>query len=343
MRLPAAGRRPMCRRSTLVGAALLFAPLLTTADGKAEPVNQSMTVLTPFTTSPFPYDGFIPPTEERPETDQPFLDVIEDGRRGHTSPRGGLLWEDQHYSDRRTLLFVPAGFDLDRPATLVVFFHGNNSTLERDVIDRQQVPAQLEASGLNAILAAPQFAFDAPDSSGGGFWRPQAFRNWLAEAAEKLAPMLGDAALQARLDALPVVLVSYSGGYDPAAFALDVGGADDRICGVILLDSLYDQEDLFADWIARRGDGFFVSAYTQSSAFNNETLQALLAARGIPFTVTPEDPLPAPGAVTFRAIDGEAIEHDVVMAHDQFVTQAWRENPIQWLLARLAERGLCGG
>ena len=69
------------------------------------------------------------------------------------SPRGGLLWEDQTYNDRTVLLAAPETFDPSRPGHIVVFFHGNNATLERDVIARQQIVRQLANSGLNAVLS----------------------------------------------------------------------------------------------------------------------------------------------------------------------------------------------
>jgi hypothetical protein len=111
-----------------------------------------------------------------PEKSKPFIDVIEGDRLGHTSPRGGIYWEDQTYSDRRSLLYIPRGFDPRRPALMVVFFHGNEATLTRDVQNRQQVPRQVAESGLNAVLVAPQFAVNALDSSSGRFWEPACFR-----------------------------------------------------------------------------------------------------------------------------------------------------------------------
>ena len=48
---------------------------------------------------------------------------------------------------------------------IVVFFHGNGATLERDVRDRQLVPQQISDSGVNAVLLAPQLAVNAADSS----------------------------------------------------------------------------------------------------------------------------------------------------------------------------------
>ena len=59
---------------------------------------------------------------------------------------------------------------------------------------------------------------------------------------------------------MPVVIVAYSGGYMPASAAISVGGANDRIAGVILLDALYGETDTFADWIAKRHGQSFSSA-----------------------------------------------------------------------------------
>ena len=58
--------------------------------------------------------------------------------------------------------------------------------------------------------------------------------------------------------------MAYSGGYLSAAYALERGGADHRIKGVILMDALYGDEDKFAAWVAaRRRQPFLLSAYTE--------------------------------------------------------------------------------
>ena len=163
--------RPWRRLSATLAAALALQGAMTAAAAQAPkrelaPLSSSKIALVPFENSPFPYRGQIP------EKNKPFIDVIEDGRLGHTSPRGGIYWEDQTYSDRRALLYIPRGFDPRRPALIVVFFHGNEATLTRDVRNRQEVPRQLAESGLNAVLVAPQFAVNALDSSAGRFWEP---------------------------------------------------------------------------------------------------------------------------------------------------------------------------
>ena len=82
--------------------------------------------------------------------------------------------------------------DVRKPGAIVVFFHGNGATLERDVRDRQLVPQQITDSGVNAVLLAPQLAVDAADSSAGKFWQPGGLKRFVAESTEHLARLTGD-------------------------------------------------------------------------------------------------------------------------------------------------------
>src|SRR5204863_8099496 len=129
----------------------------------------------------FPYRGEIP------EKGLQFLDAADGNRRGHTAPRGGVYWEET-YGDPRALLSIPKGFDPKKPALIVLYFHGNLAKLSRDVRERQQVPRQVAESGLNAVLAAPQLAVDALDSSAGRLWEPRFFPRFPDEAAARLPP-----------------------------------------------------------------------------------------------------------------------------------------------------------
>jgi hypothetical protein len=276
--------------------------------------------LVTFATSPFPYDGLVP------SDGKPFLDTTDGTRRGHTSPRGGIYWEDETYSDKRVLLAIPPHFNPRRPAYMIVFLHGNMTLLARDVAERQRVPQQLAESRLNAVLVAPQFAVDALDSSAGRFWEPHVFAQFLDEAAEHLAKLYGDRRTRGIFHRMPVVIVAYSGGYMPASAALSVGGANERLAGVILLDALYGETDTFADWIAKRQRSFFFSAYSLSSADENATLQQELAANNVSFT----NRLPRafrPGSVTFLAVGD--------VPHQDFVTKAWTDDPLASLLRKI--------
>ncbi len=185
------------------------------------PVNiEAKTSLVDFETAPFPYHGNMP------GSDHPFLNAGEEGHRGHVNFRGHVLWEAETYSDDRVLLHIPPGFDPKRPAVMVVFFHGHGADLARDVRDRQRLPDQITAAGANAVLVAPQFAFDAADSSAGKFWEPDGFKRFLDEAAQKLAKMYGDPRGATAFADMPIVIVAYSGGFGPTLAVLDRGGAE---------------------------------------------------------------------------------------------------------------------
>jgi hypothetical protein len=285
------------------------------------PLASAKMALVPFENSPFPYRG------EVPEKNKPFMDVIEGDRLGHSSPRGGVYWEDKTYNDRRSLLYLPRGFDPNRPALIVVFFHGNEATLTRDVRNRQQVPRQVAESRLNAALVAPQFAVNALDSSAGRFWEPDVFPQFLGEASERLTELFGDERARGAFHDAPVVIAAYSGGYHPAAFILQAGHLDGRIRGVILLDALFGDAEKFTDWLTRRPPAFFVSAYGKAARVDNTTLQGMLIEQGIAFQTTLPPSLER-GSVAFVAADDE-------LKHVDFMTKGWVKDPLKALLRRV--------
>jgi len=278
-----------------------------------------------FNTSAFPYRGVIPADADTKERARPFLDVNADGRLAHTSPRGGVLWEDATYNDRHVLLAAGPDFDPNQPGVMVVYFHGNQSILSRDVVDRQQTVRQLAQSNLNAVLVAPQLAVDANDSSAGNFWRAGAFAQFLDEADDKLGQLYGTSSGTFRR--MPVIVVAYSGGYQAAAYSLVEGGAGGRVRGVVLLDALYGEADKFARWIeASRGGAFFLSAYSSSTHDQNVALRARLERDGVAAT----NGIPAslrPGVVAF--VDSGDV------SHDSFVNVAWTSDPLSAVLSRV--------
>jgi hypothetical protein len=228
------------------------------------------------------------------------------------------------------LLHVPASFDPRRPVRLVVFFHGHGSSIDR-VVAEMEIARQITQADINAVLVAPQFAREAADSSAGKFWRPGAFARFLEEAALRLT----DAAAQNRQERpviasairrAPVILIAYSGGYKPAAFVLDRGGATARIAGVLLLDALYDEEDRYARWFtASRARSFLVSLYTESTAGHQATLMESLRRRRIAVGTQ----LPAairPGTAAFVACGS-------IQRHGRFVLDGPPHDPIRMVLA----------
>jgi hypothetical protein len=257
------------------------------------PVKEPLTKLVEFDAAPFPYDG----------------------RRGS-------------YHDRRVLLHIPKGFDAHRPGVMVLFFHGHRATLERDVRDRQQVPAQISASGMNAVLVAPQFAVDAADSSVGRFSQPGAVARFVAEAADKLARLHGDPLTAKTFANMRIIIVGYSGGFLPTAYSLSIGGlAKNRVRGVVLLDGVYGQLDKFATWIENNRSSFFISSYTHLTKRHNDELEHMLTEHDVAFSRELKPDLGRGGAAFVSA--------DV--PHRDYVTHAWVDYPIKDIVSRLGD------
>ena len=292
------------------------APFTLRADIRVPPLRQAVTQLVPMANAPFPYDS---------GSSKRFFNVGNDGARGHRNFRGRVLWEKDAYSDPRVLLHIPKGFDITKPSVMIVFFHGHGATLTRDVLERQQVPEQISEAGVNAVLVAPQLAVNANDSSAGRFWESYGFARFIGEAGAHLARLHGDRRTRKTFATLPVVIVAYSGGYVPAAWALAKGGSDRRVLGVLLLDALYGEVGKYADFIASHPNAFFISAYTSSSARGNESLQQYLAEHEHPFTTSL--PPRVEGTVAFLRTSG--------VDHEDFVTRAWTDDPIRDVLQRL--------
>lgn len=289
---------------------------------RPQPLKDGKMQLVAFNASAFPYRSVDPGSKK------PFLDARNGRRRGHTSLRGEVYWEQPTYSDRRSLLYLPAGFDPQRPVLIVLYFHGQGATLERDVMARQAVPRQVAESGQNVALVAPQLAVDAADSSAGNFWKPGHFAAYVDEAAERLMRLYGDRAAGRQLNLAQVVIVAYSGGYLSAAYALDRGGANHRVKGTILLDALYGDEDKYAAWMAsRRRQVFLLSAYTDSTKDENGALQGLLDKKRVPYAKALPSAL-NPGTVAFVPCGG-------LDMHGDFVTRAWRPDPLKAALAMI--------
>jgi hypothetical protein len=286
------------------------------------PAREDQTTLVSLKSSAFPYFG------NNPHTDEPFLNISKGERHGHRSYGGRVYWQDETYNDNRVLMHVPENFDVRKPGVIVVFFHGNGATLERDVRDRQLVPQQISDSGVNAVLLAPQLAVDAADSSAGKFWQPGGFKRFIAESADHLAALYGDPRAAKAFANMPIVIVGYSGGFVPTAWSLEVGGVGDRVRGVFLLDAVYGELDKFASWIENNRSGFFVSSYTHYTERHDRELMQMLKEKGIAVSGDMDGPL-RPGSVVF-------VETPEGVTHRDYVTHAWTENPVKEVLVKMA-------
>lgn len=228
--------------------------------------------------APYPYAG------DYNDSGAPFFDHIDakTGERFHTNRYGERISEKDHYTDSRVLFHVPSCFNPEKPFAYVLFFHGINADVLRSNRDFR-LEDQVDASGKNVILVAPQLARNASDSSPGKFFKMGAFKAFMDEVAGVLPGRLKMQRYSDKFAQAPIILTAFSGGYKSVAFILDRGGLDSRIKGVFLMDALYEDVDKFKAWLPKHAqDTFFVGIYTPGACEKNmKELAAHLTENGI--------------------------------------------------------------
>lgn len=187
-------------------------------------------------------------------------------------------------------------FDISKPAVMVFFAHGHEATLERDVVSRQKVLQQLEKAGMNAVLVAPQLAYNKKDSGAGRFNEAGFAKKFFDEAAIKLAQMhdqqkynTGRPSKQTidTFKQMPILMVSYSGGYGASLAIMEQGmreipkagilGPTDvnaqptlgqRLKGAVLLDTLYGGGDTIKRFASQPHRPYVVSNFIENPKNN---------------------------------------------------------------------------
>jgi hypothetical protein len=189
------------------------------------------------------------------------------------------------YRDNTVVAFVPHHFRFStrEQVQMLVHFHGHNTTVER-ALTTHALREQLFDSKQNAILLAPQGPVASPDSSIGKLEASGGFARFVADALAMLArsevrSALGPAGIPSRARAGNICISAHSGGYHATACALRHGGLP--INEVYLFDALYNESDVFRDWVieakgrSQRSRHKLVSYYTEGTT---EALNQRLAA-----------------------------------------------------------------
>jgi hypothetical protein len=298
------------RDDTLVAPS--FPPFRSGSDIRLPTLPKAVTQLVPMDSAPFPVRS-----------------ASADGDHVRINFRSRVSWEKGAFSDPRVLLHIPQGFDPNKPAVMVVFYHGHGATLTRDVLNRQQVAEQISESGANAVLVAPQLAYDARSSNPGKLFESGAFARMVREASNQLTRLYGDPRAAKAFDNMPVVIVAYSGGYLSAATSIERGGLKSRVRGIVLLDALYGELGGFASWVNQNRSGFFVSSWTQSTRGRNAELERMLGDRDVTVARSLKTPNLNGKVVFLPGEDG--------IRHRDFVNHAWADKPIKDVLERLPE------
>lgn len=222
--------------------------------------------------APYPYNG------KYDDTSKDFFDYTDakTRRRYHTNRYNTRYPEEPHYTDSSVLFHVPPAFRPEEPFSIVLYFHGHLSELVPKLTEHE-IMRQVNESGRNLILIAPQLAKNAIDSSPGKFYNKGGFKRFMEEAEQILYAQVSLLSQISLTSSPSIILVAHSGGYKAVAYILDRGGLSDQIIGIILFDALYEELPKFQQWLAHHGRrAFFVSLYTSSTERNNHNLMMYL-------------------------------------------------------------------
>jgi hypothetical protein len=211
----------------------------------------------------------IVPLETAPYPHESRADGFE-GRSAHF-PR------DPHYVDSSAGFLVPNGYTPTDTVDLVVWFHGHQSELA-PLIPQYFLGEQLEGSGVNAILIAPQGPKMASDSRNGKLDEPGGFTAFVEECLAAL-----HASGVTTTETLgSVVLAGHSGGFHTVGQIISNEDLIDHVREAYLFDATYAQLENYAA-LAERPGTRLRSIFTAHLAEENVDLMCDLQHRGVPY------------------------------------------------------------
>ena len=174
------------------------------------------------------------------------------------------------------LFYVPSNFDPTPPLNVIVYIHGFNNCVTNIIRDAggscsdggvtrnaYSLASQLEASGKNALLFAPEVAFDQSTGVAPSLSDPTYFAKLFQESLDHLAPLIGARTLA---DVGQLILASHSGGYTVADDINKSNGITTR--EIWMFDSLYSSTVTadFESWI-KQDLGSFYQPYRRFGTF----------------------------------------------------------------------------
>lgn len=185
----------------------------------------------------------------------------KDREQGLKAAGGTYYPYHPHYNDNSIVVVVPESFkETPEGANVIVHFHGHMND-NMGVLERYGMPQTLIAQKINALLLLPQGPYRARDSFGGKVEDEGGLKRLVEDA---LSTMKNEEVIKTvKLNKL--IISAHSGGYHPAAFALERGGLEDHITGVFLFDALYGNQESFRGWL-NKGKGVLYAAYTEHLA-----------------------------------------------------------------------------
>ncbi len=224
----------------------------------------------------------------------------------------------EHYSNSDVAIFIPKNFRATDRVDFVVHFHGWMNTVASTLTNYQLVE-QFSASGKNAILIVPEGPHYAPDSFGGKLEDTNGFKNFMAEAVEKIGA--SGALAKTNFEIGNVIISGHSGGYHVMAAILDHGGISDKIKEAWLFDALYGGTENFVAW-QKNQNGRLLDIYTDHGGTKEETenLMQFYKTNGVSFFASEETNSAPQNLLTNKIIflHTDLTHNEVIFRRDEF-------------------------
>jgi hypothetical protein len=205
-----------------------------------------------------------------------------------------LKYRTAKHSTPDALVYIPAGFDPDGPLNVLVYNHGLTNDVD-EAFEFWELDKAFRYAPKNTIMIVPEWARDpeAYSSAAGPFHQPGFWRNMLTEIMAK-TPELSHRNIE---QIGKITIATFSGGFRATQTQIEKNGMEDKVVGVMLLDSLYE-DNYFDGWLKRNihelaaGRKFYHNFYFDTAGNSMRQLARLrkiVADAGLPQSVIYHD------------------------------------------------------
>lgn len=192
------------------------------------------------------------------------------------------------------IVYIPAGYDPDGPLNILLYNHGLTNNLD-DAFEFWQLDRAMTNAPKNTVMILPEWAYDpkAYSSAAGQFHKPGFFRNMLAEILWRTPELQNKSVADIR----NITIATFSGGFRASQTQIERNGLEDKVVGLVLLDSLYES-NFFDNWLRKNirelaaGRKFYQNFYFDTAANSMSQLARLrkmVADAGLPQSVIYHD------------------------------------------------------
>lgn len=185
------------------------------------------------------------------------------------------------------LVYIPAGYDFDGPLNVLIYNHGLTNDLDQ-CFEFWELDKAMRYAPPNTVMILPEWAYDphAYSAAAGPYHKPNFARNQLAEIL-KNTPELSNKSVD---DINRITIATFSGGFRATQSQIERNGLEDKVAGLIVLDSLYEP-DFFDNWLRKNirdlvaGRKFYQNFYYDTARNTRQqlaTLRQILADANLP-------------------------------------------------------------